>query len=118
MDAQYKWDAFMEGDETLMSETGERVVKYSLSDSGSAIFCCILWPGDTLWANDVRDRYLSAYEDIRSDYITLNYCLAGRCETCTEDGNVFIYMEPGTLCVDDHKLPGGYHYPSRQYDGV
>ena len=118
MDNKTAWQSLIEGDAVLMEKTREQVVKYSLGTENTALYCCILWPGMFLWANDVRDKYLPANEDVNMSFVTINYCLEGRCESGAGGRDVFVYMKPGMLCIDNHRQPDGYHYPSGKYKGI
>jgi len=87
MDNKNVWQTLMEGDAALAEKTSEQVVKYSLGTGNTALYCCILWPGMLLWANDVRDKYLPADEEINTSFVTINYCLEGRCSCGCENCN-------------------------------
>lgn len=101
-----------------MSPLSECVSHIAIKDTKSRIFLCGPWESILLWANKVEDRYLS-YGDTKfeSHYASLNYCISGRCEVCLPD-NTYTYMEPGMLCIDDHKPKGGYWYPGQNYSGL
>lgn len=118
MDNKNVWQTLMEGDAALAEKTSEPVVKYLLGTGNTALYCCILWPGMLLWANDVRDKYLPANEDENMSFVTINYCLEGRCESGAGGRDVFVYMKPGMLCIDNHRPSDGYHYPSGKYKGI
>lgn len=94
------------------------VSRVTIRDTNSQMFLCSPWENILLWANEVEDRYLP-YGDTKFDsrYASLNYCISGRCEVCLPD-STYIYMEPGMLCIDDHKPKDGYWYPGRNYSGL
>lgn len=70
-----------------------------------------------MWANRVADRYLPAGgTEYKNHFASVNYCISGRCEVCLPD-NSYVYMEPGMLCIDDHKPKDGYIYPGHEYTG-
>lgn len=82
------------------------------------MFLCSPWDGILLWSNKVEDKYLP-YVNLwdKRHYASLNYCISGRCEVCLPDGT-YIYMEPGMLCIDDHRPKDGYWYPGQNYRGL
>lgn len=90
----------------------------TIKDTNSRMFLCSPWESILLWANRVEDRHLP-YGDTKLErhYATLNYCISGRCEVCLSD-DIYIYMEPGMLCIDDHKPKDGYWYPGQSYCGL
>lgn len=94
------------------------VTRISIKNTNSRMYLCSPWENILLWANKVEDRYLP-YGDAEYEghYASLNYCIGGRCEVCLPD-NTYIYMEPGTLCIDDHKPKDGYWYPGQSYSGL
>ncbi|MCM1499176.1 MAG: AraC family transcriptional regulator [Clostridium sp.] len=101
-----------------MSPLSECVSHVTIKNTNSQMFLCSPWEGILLWANRVLDKHLPhSDEGIKSHYASLNYCISGRCEVCLPD-NHYIYMEPGMLCIDDHKPKDGYWYPGQSYNGL
>lgn len=100
---------------TPLSDSVSRV---AIKNTGSRMFLCTPWEGILLWANKVENRYLP-YGDTEfgGHFASLNYCISGRCEVCLPD-DTYIYMEPGMLCIDDHKPKDGYWYPGQSYSGL
>lgn len=96
----------------------DSVSRIAIKNTNSRLFLCRPWEGILLWANAVNDRYLPYGDTGNTSHLAaLNYCISGRCEVCLPD-NTYIYMEPGMLCMDDHKPKDGYWYPGENYCGV
>ncbi len=101
-----------------MFPLSECVSHIDIKNTNSRIFLCSPWENILLWANKVEDRYLPyGGTESESHYASMNYCISGRCEVCLPD-NTYIYMEPGMLCIDDHKPRDGYWYPGQSYSGL
>ena len=101
-----------------MSPLSECVSHIVIKNTNSQMFLCNPWESILLWANKVEDRYLPYGDtEFKRHFASLNYCISGRCEVCLPD-NTYIYMEPGILCIDDHKLKDGYWYPGQNYSGL
>lgn len=100
------------------SALSESVSCVAIKDTNSRMFVCCPWNGLLLWANKIEDKHLP-YISVENGhhYVTLNYCIGGRCEVCLPD-NTYIYMEQGMLCIDEHEPKGGYWYPNRDYTGL
>ena len=99
----------------------EGIVCFALGEDADApksrLFFCTPWAGVYLWANRIADRHLPYSPALQSRFVTINYCLAGRCEVRLPD-DTYIYMKPGMLSLDDHEPKDGYAYPSRAYEGL
>ena len=100
---------------SLLSECVSHIV---IRDTNSQMFLCSPWESILLWANKVEDRHMP-YGDagFEAHYASLNYCISGRCEVCLPD-NTYIYMEPGMLCIDNHRPKDGFWYPGQNYSGL
>ena len=101
-----------------ISPLSECVSYIMIKGTNSQMFLCRPWENILLWANKVEDRHLP-YGDTKFEghYASLNYCISGRCEICLPD-DTYIYMEPGTLCIDEHRPKNGYWYPGGSYTGL
>ena len=114
----YKLEDVFRPDLYRMSPLGECVLHIAIKNTNSQMFLCSPWENILLWANKVADRYLPySGTKFKSHYASLNYCISGRCEICRPD-NTYIYMEPGMLCIDDHRPKDGYWYPGQNYSGL
>lgn len=101
-----------------MTPLNDSVSCIAIKNTDSRMFLCTPWDGMLLWANQVNDRYLPYGDtEFKHHFASLNYCIRGRCEVCQPD-NTYIYMEPGMLCIDDHKPKDGYWYPGQSYTGL
>lgn len=112
------WDTVFSPAMYQISPLNDCVSCIMIKDTNSRMFFCSPWENILLWANKVEDRYLP-YGDTEPGrcYVSLNYCISGRCEVCLPN-NTYIYMEPGMLCVDNHKPKDGYWYPGQSYSGL
>lgn len=101
-----------------MSPISDCISGIAIKNTNSRIFLCSPWDGILLWANQVEDKHLpNSDTGMKNHYASLNYCISGRCEVCLPD-DTYIYMEPGMLCIDDHKPKDGYWYPGQSYSGL
>lgn len=83
----------------------------------SRIYVVKLWNGIYLWANDIEESVIPMEEKTVS-YITLNYALSGRCEKPINNGETFVYVDEGIMCLDDHDIETGFYYPGGKYQGI
>ena len=60
------------------SSENDEVIQLAIG-TGSFIYRCEPWNGAYLWLNQIKDRILPA-ETTAIRYVTINYCLSGRCE--------------------------------------
>lgn len=94
------------------------ISKVTIKGAASQMFLCRPWDGVLLWANRVSDRYLPYGDmDCGGRFVSLNYCLRGRCEVRLPSGS-YVYMGPDILCVDDHRPTDGYWYLGQSYTGL
>lgn len=100
------------------TQLSDSVSAIEIKNTNSRMFLCRPWEGILLWANKVNDRHLPYGDtEYRNRFASMNYCISGRCEVCLPD-DTYIYMEPGMLCIDDHKPKDGYWYPGKSYTGL
>lgn len=113
-DAIKELDAALEMRVQNSSENDE-VIQLAIG-AGSFIYRCEPWKGVYLWLNQIKDRSLPA-ETTTIRYVTINYCLSGRCEVRLPD-DTYIYMKPGMLSIDAREPVDGYYYPTGNYVGL
>ena len=97
------------------SSENDEVIQLAIG-TGSFIYRCEPWNGVYLWLNQIKDRILPA-ETTAIRYVTINYCLSGRCEVRLPD-DTYIYMKPGMLSIDVREPVDGYYYPTGNYVGL
>ena len=88
-------------------------------DDESLIYICKLWDGIFVWGNDVHSRHISYPYDgtDQHPFTVINVCHEGRCEIEMQD-DIYIYMTPGLLNVNNRVPKDGYHYPTGSYEGL
>ncbi len=96
-----------------------QVVKEVKVGEGGVTYICQLWDGIIIWANSVHLDYID-YPDYGNEdwrYVALNICNGGRCEVNLE-GDKYIYMTPGSMCISGEEPKEGFIYPGEFYEGI
>ena len=96
-----------------------QVVKTISVGKGGTTYVCQLWDGVIIWANSVHMDYID-YPDYGGEdwkYIALNICHEGRCEVSLQ-GDRYIYMTPGSMCLSGAAPKEGFIYPGKLYEGI
>lgn len=93
------------------------VTRCDLTDR-SKIHVVKLWRGIYLWANDINDSILNFPARKNAGFATINYSISGRCETPINNGEAYVYVEEGMICLDGHGIKYGFYYPGNRYEGI
>lgn len=91
--------------------------KFAWHSEMGCLYMCRVWPGVSIWMNEVRMHRLPC--EIITDYpfLKLNYCTMGRCEVQLENGK-YVYLENGDLSIDRNAPKETFRYPSGKYEGL
>lgn len=81
------------------------------------LYLCRLWPGITIWKNEVNMHSLPSETLTEYPFLKLNYCTVGRCEALLENGN-YVYLEEGDLSIDCNAPKESFQYPTGKYEGL
>ena len=103
---------------SLRAEDNGFLNTYILGELGSRVHCHTLWSGIDIIANDVWDKDLRPPVIHMGHFISLNYCISGRCEGKIVGSDRYVYVGGGMVCIDNHGQKEGYHYPSGRFEGV
>ena len=86
------------------------------SEKGCLYLCC-LWPGISIWMNEVHMHSLLLEMPTEYPFFKMNYCTSGRCEALLANGR-YAYLEEGDLSIDLNAPKECFQYPSGKYKGL
>jgi len=104
--------------EKKFSKECQNVKKISVGEGG-VTYICQPWEGIIIWANSVHMDYIDYpnYDEKNWRYLALNICNEGRCEVSLQ-GDRYIYMMPGYICMSATAPREGFIYPGEFYEGI
>lgn len=101
---------------TRLSDCVERQ-DFSWQSEKGCLYLCRLWPGISVWMNEVHMHSLPSEMLTEYPFLKMNYCTSGRCEALLENGR-YVYLEEGDLSVDRNAPKECFQYPSGKYEGL
>lgn len=101
---------------TQLSDCIERQ-DFSWQSEKGCLYLCRLWPGVSVWKNEVKMHSLPSETMTEYPFLKMNYCTCGRCEALLENGR-YVYLAEGDLSVDRNAPKESFQYPSGKYEGL
>lgn len=103
----------------VLSQSAERMTyQIDCSDGSGTVEVLTLFPGIVMQFHSFHCKsfYLSESKDIGNG-LKINFCSQGRMEVRMSD-NLFLFLEPGNMSIDERKAQDSFNFPCGHYHGV